>query len=89
MKWQFHSVGRFYDANETTVVYFDSHSGDTHLLSDFAAFVMQQFGNEPLTTEALLEQISSTIESPGGKDLRQAVLAVLEELASLDILKRD
>jgi PqqD family protein of HPr-rel-A system len=89
MKWQIHSVGRFYDANEATVVYFDSHSGDTHLLSDFAAFIMQQFGDSPLTTEALMDQISTAVESPGDNDLRAAVLAVLEELVSLDILKRD
>lgn len=87
MKWQIHSAGRFYDANESTVVYFDSHSGDTHLLTDFAGFIMQQFGEEPLTTEGLLDKISTAVESPGEGDLRQALLAVLEELVSLDILK--
>lgn len=89
MKWQLHSVGRFYDANESTVVFFDSHSGDTHLLSNFAAFVLQQFGDSPLTTENLLEQLSAEIESPRDKELEQLVVGVLEELLSLDILKND
>jgi PqqD family protein of HPr-rel-A system len=88
MKWQFHSVGRFYDANESTVVYFDSRSGDTHLLSDFAAFVLQQFGASPLTTESILQKLSLAIEFPEDEDLEQMVVGVLEELVSLDILKR-
>jgi PqqD family protein of HPr-rel-A system len=88
MKWQFHSVGRFYDANESTVVYFDSRSGDTHLLSDFAAFILQQFDDTALTTEGILQKLSLAIESPGEQDLEQMVVGVLEELVSLDILKR-
>lgn len=88
MKWQFHSVGRFYDANESTVVYFDSRSGDTHLLSDFAAFILQQFDDAALTTEGILQRLSLAIESPGEQDLEQMVVGVLEELVSLDILKR-
>lgn len=89
MKWHIHSMGRFYDASESAVVYFDSHSGDTHLVSEFAAYIMRQFGNGPLSTEDILEKVSTTIESPGDRELEQAVLGVLEELVSLDILQRD
>ncbi len=89
MKWRIDSMGRFYDAHEDTVVYFDSHSGDTHLLSDFAAHVMQQLGADPLTTEELVHRISPTIESDNIPELTQAVSGVLEELLALDILKRE
>lgn len=89
MKWRIHSTGRFYDANESTVVYFDSHSGDTHLLSAFAAFVMQQFGSDPLTSEQLIAQISPTVDFPVGTELNQVVEGILAELVSLDILKRE
>lgn len=89
MKWRIHSTGRFYDANESTVVYFDSHSGDTHLLSDFAAFIMQQFGSNSLTSEELIAQISPTIDSPSGTELILLVEGILAELASLDILKQE
>jgi len=89
MKWRNNSVGRFYDTNESTVVYFDSHSGDTHLLSDFAAYIMQQFGDQTLTTEELVNKISPNIESGDISDLREAVSGVLEELVALDILKRE
>lgn len=82
-------MGRFYDANEGAVVYFDSHSGDTHLLSEFAAHVMQQFDDQALTTKALVQQISSDIDVADLPELNGAVLSVLEELVSLDILKRE
>jgi len=88
MKWQIHSMGRFYDANESTVVYFDTHSGDTHLLSDFAAFILQQLCAEPLGIEELIARITPSIDSPDTSDLRLAVQAVLGELETLDILKR-
>lgn len=89
MKWQHDSVGRFYDAGESTVVYFDLYSGDTHLLSDFAAHIMQQFGDEPLTIEELVHKVSPSFESGDILDLKETVSGVLEELIALDILKRN
>lgn len=70
-------------------MYFDSYSGDTHLLSDFAGFVMQQLSDQPLTTKEVVDQISPSIDSEEIPDLEDAVTGVLEELALLDILKRD
>ena len=89
MKWRIDSIGRFYDANEDTVVYFDSHSGDTHLLSDFAGFVMQQLDDQPLTTEELVNKISPTIESSTISELTKAISGVLEELVAFNILKQE
>jgi hypothetical protein len=89
MTWRIHSNGRLYDANESTVVYFDSYSGDTHLLSDFAGYVMQKLINQPLSTEELVNQISPSIDAEDIPDLEEAVTGVLEELVLLDILKRD
>ena len=89
MKWRKNSSGSFYDANESSVVYFDPHSGDTHLLSDFAAYVVQQFGEQPRTTEQLLNQILPTVEQGDIPHLTDALPSVLEELVTLDILKRE
>ena len=89
MKWRIESKGRFYDTNESTVVYFDSNSGDTHLLSDFAAYVLQQFDDRLLTIDELEDQISPTIESDQLPELRGAITSVLNELVTLDILKRE
>lgn len=88
MKWQNNTFGRFYDPNECTVVYFDAHSGDTHLLSEFAAFLLQQLDVQPLTTEELVHKVTPSIEAGGNSDLEETVSGVLEELAALDILKR-
>jgi PqqD family protein of HPr-rel-A system len=89
MQWRIHAMGRFYDAHEDSIVYFDSHSGDTHLLSNFAAHVMQQLGHERLTTQELVNKIASTMVSGDIRELTEAVSGVLEELLSLDILKRE
>ena len=89
MKWRNESRGLFYDAKESTVVYFDSHSGDTHLLSDFAAHILQQFGHQPLTTDELMDQISSTMVPGNIPDLRETLTGVLKELAALDIVKQE
>jgi PqqD family protein of HPr-rel-A system len=89
MKWRIDSMGRFYDAHEDTVVYFDTHSGDTHLLSDFAAHIMQQLGDNSLTTEELVHRISPAIDSDNVPDLTVAVSGILEELLALDILQQE
>ncbi|MEZ5501990.1 MAG: HPr-rel-A system PqqD family peptide chaperone [Halioglobus sp.] len=89
MKWRIRSIGRYYDANESTIVYFDSCSGDTHLLSDFAAHVLQQFSDRPLTTEELVNHISQSMESGELAVLERSVSGVLEQLVALDILQRD
>ncbi len=89
MTWRIHSKGLLYDADESTVVFFDAYSGDTHLLSDFAGFVMQQLGAQPLTTDELVNQISPSIDPEEIPDLEAMVSGVLEELVLLDILKQD
>mgnify|MGYP003434900563 FL=1 len=89
MKWRVDSMGRFYDPAEDTVVYFDSQSGDTHLLSDFAAYIMQQLGDQHLSTEELVNRISPAIGSSNIPGLTMDVSGILEELVALDILKRE
>ncbi len=69
------------------MVYFDSHSGDTHLISDFAAYLMQQLGDQSLTTEELVNKISPSIDLGDSADLEEAVSGVLGELVALDILR--
>ena len=88
MKWHIETRGRLYDPGESTVVYYDTGSGDTHLLSDFAAFVIVQFDDRPLTVEELADKISPAIETGQIPDLAIAVHDVLKELTALDILKQ-
>lgn len=88
MKWHIDSVGRFYDPGEAMVVYFDSASGDTHLVSEFSAYLIRQFTNQPLDITALVNKISPDIDPGDFSELTQATPGVLEELVTLDILKR-
>lgn len=89
MTWRTHSKGQLYDANESTVVYFDAYSGDTHLLTDFAGFVVQQLSRQPLTTGELMRALADSVDSDDILDLEEALTGVLGELVLLDILTRD
>jgi len=89
MKWRVESRGRIYDPGENAVVYFDTVSGDTHLLSDFAAYILDQFDEQPLTSRDLVGRVSASMETGQFPDLEEAVAGVLEELAALDVLKRE
>ena len=82
-------MGRIYDAGEGDVVYFDSNSGDTHLLSDFAAYILRTINTRSLTTEELLNEVTPEIESGDATELESAVANVLAQLQDLDIVIAD
>ena len=88
MKWQLHPLGQFYDCKESTVVYFDPASGDTHLIRDFAAYLIQKMAeeNRPLEPEEIIELITADIETEDSAELIQAIPDILSELAALDIV---
>ena len=88
MKWQLCSIGQFYDCSEETVVYFDSASGDTHLINDFAAYLIQQIANlnRPVCSEELITLITADIEPADLSELTLAIPDILSELAALDIV---
>ena len=70
------------------VVYFDPASGDTHLLNEFAAFLIQKIASEgrPLETNEVVELISSDIEAEDQITLPQTISDILGELTALDII---
>ena len=87
MKWQIDLRGQFYDRDEEMVVYFDPASGDTHLISHFAAHLIRQFTDQPMGIEALIEKISPDIDPGDLPEMTQATPDVLQELVTLDIIK--
>tara|TARA_R110002073_G_scaffold4361_3_gene28692 strand:+ start:27874 stop:28152 length:279 start_codon:yes stop_codon:yes gene_type:complete len=89
MTWRAQSAGRFYDPGESSVVYFDTSSGDTHLISDFAARLTELLQEQPMTTSALMARISPETDAQNPAELEDSMIAVLNELVTLDILKRD
>jgi PqqD family protein of HPr-rel-A system len=90
MKWQINAVGRFYHPGEAMVVYYDSASGDTHLVNEFAAYLIQQFADQhqPMDIDSLIEHITHDIDPADLLELTQSTPAILAELVTLDILQR-
>lgn len=88
MSWYVHSTGQIFDANEGPVVFFHPESGDTHLLGEFAACVLQQLAAGPMTTGELVEHLAPLMEADSRDALSDSVGIVLEELVALDILSR-
>ena len=90
MSWNIDSVGLFYACDEGMVVYFDPASGDTHLVSDFAAYLIQRIAEEsrPVDSEELISLIADDIEPTDLPELIQAIPEILAELNSLDIIAR-
>lgn len=89
MKWRTESEGRFYDPGETTVIYYNTHSGDTHLLTAFAAHVLRQFHAESLSLASLVSRVAPVVEAGQASDLQEALEGVLAELVAMDILKQE
>lgn len=87
MKWRLESSGLFYDANEGSVVYYDPDSGDTHLLSEFAACVLRAFNNKAVDTQELLRALQTELTDHTEAELQDATTAILEELVAMHILK--
>jgi hypothetical protein len=73
----------FYDAGESTVIYFDRSSGDTHLVSHYGARVLKAL-TKPLETEA----VALAITDDGEQVDVDAVAALLDQLASSGLIIR-
>ena len=88
MKWHAGAVGQFYDRGENTVVYFDPASGDTHLISDFAAYLVRSLATtcRSLDIAEIIELASGDIEPEDLVELRNAIPGILNELVDLDIV---
>ncbi len=89
MMWRNESKGRFYDPGETTVIYYDTRSGDTHLLTAFAAHVLREFQTESLSLASLITRIAPVVDAGQATDLQEALEGVLSELVAMDILKQE
>ena len=90
MKWQASFIGQFYECGEEKAVYFDPQSGDTHLISEFASYLIRHIyeSGRPLTVEDIIELLTDDFEAEDQVALNQAVPAILIELTDLDIVTR-
>jgi len=84
MLWHIQSSGHFYDPGEETVIYYDPASGDTHLLTDLAAFVVENIQAAPISEGDLLERLRPHLEGEAS-DVQALLTGVLQDLQILDI----
>jgi hypothetical protein len=80
-------TGRYFDCGEGLVVYFSADSGDTHLVSEFAAHLIQQTAGKTLALDQMVDLIAPDIDPGELPQLRATLEGVLMELVSLDILE--
>lgn len=90
MRWYVDPLGEFYDCNEDATVYFDPASGDTHLLKNFAAYLLKQLAAQPMGIEELTARISRDIDPrdlPDLSNLQNTIAELLDELTALDVVE--
>lgn len=87
MHWRVENIGEFYHCGEQMVVYFNPATGDTHLISDFAAYLVKNIADQPMNLEQLIQRISPDITPEDLAELEQAVPAMLADLHTLDIIE--
>ncbi|MDX1734447.1 MAG: HPr-rel-A system PqqD family peptide chaperone [Halioglobus sp.] len=88
MSWRAAAQGEFYDAGEGVVVYYDPRSGDTHLIGQFAAFILQQLGKRDMTLAQIRELVAPLVEAGDDGELVDSISTVLGDLVDLDVLQR-
>lgn len=88
MKWQITTMGRIYDPGEGSAVYYDHRTGDTHLLTDFAAFLISQLGSQAHSEQDVVETIREHFEADEQTSVPELVHQVLKDLHALDIVQR-
>lgn len=86
MHWHIESPGQFYRDDTDSAVYFNPASGDTHLLGQLAVYVLDQLREQPLELEGLAEKLSHETDMPKA-ELRRNLQAIIEDLATLDIVQ--
>lgn len=87
MLWHSCSKGFFYDRNEGLAVFFDSASGNTHLIDDFALKILKILSASPCSPEAIKKECTDQMTDLAIYEQDQLIDDVLHELHSLDLIE--
>lgn len=87
MLWHSCSEGFFYDRNEGLAVFFDSASGNTHLVDDFALKILKILSVSPLSPEAIKKECTDQMVGMASHEQDQLIEDVLHELHSIDLIE--
>lgn len=70
------------------MVYFDSASGDTHLLSESAAWLLSILAEQPMDVDELIARATADVDPLDHATLKESVPEILDELFKLDAIYR-
>lgn len=85
--WKPASPGRIYAPEDNPVVWFDTGSGDTHLIDALAAEALALLASGPLTKQELAFRLS-TREDGAEADHEAHIDELLKALATVDLVER-
>ena len=87
MLWHSCSDGLVYDRQEGLAVFFDSISGNTHLVDDLAIKILKLLSVSPLSSEAIKKECIDQIGHVSSIEQDQFLEGVLFELHFLDLIE--
>lgn len=85
--WKPASPGRIYAPEDNPVVWFDTGSGDTHLIDALAAEALELLANGPLTKLELASRLPA-LDGDAEAAHEARIGELLEALAAVDLVER-
>lgn len=87
-RWRLSSDGKVYARDDEPVaVYFDPSSGDTHLVDEHSAFLLELLMGGPMTVDEIANAIIEASHNTAEEEARDEALFLLRELQTFDIVE--
>jgi len=87
MLWRVCSEGLVFDRDEGVAVFFDSASGNTHLINGFALKILRLLSVSPLSSELIKRECADQMVGLGCDEQDLLIEDMLNELHSLDLIE--
>lgn len=87
MYWRLCAPGQLYDRNEGLAVYFDTASGDTHLVNGLTAALLGELAPGQVSQEDLLAWLSGVVTDVQPSECLPILDKILRELEALFVVE--
>ena len=87
MLWHACSEGLVFDRDEGVAVFYDSASGNTHLIDDFALKILRILSISPLSPETIKKDCADQMTDLTADEQDRLIEDILHELHSLDLIE--
>lgn len=87
MYWRLCAPGRLYDRKEGLAIYFNTASGDTHLINELAATLLGKLAPGPVSQNELLVWLSDVVVDVQPSECPSILDKILGELETLRIIE--